>query len=461
MSFDTPGYVLFLAAAVILHRLCPRRWRWLLLLCASLFFYACWSPPLTLVILGVAALTWACGLGIDRTRSPKARKAWLIAAAAGCVGLLVWFKYFNFLASALAALLGGRWTPLEILLPVGCSFYTFQALSYVIDVYRGLPAARHPGRYALYICFFPQLVAGPIERAGALLPQLTEAPDASREDTVRGLKLLLTGFFRKLVIADLAGPMADRVFAAAAPDGSAVFLGALLFSIQIWCDFAGYSEIARGSALLLGIRLGRNFDRPYLARSIRDFWRRWHRTLGAWFTDYVYIPMGGNRRGMERRIAAVLTVFLLSGLWHGADWTFVCWGLWHGLLYCAELLAEGRKNAPGASRRPGTGRWLLTFLAVTLSWILFRAEDTGHALRLFGALFSPWHPAAGIAALGTGWAGAACLGLGIAQLGLLERLSRNGRANDMTCFFLAACALAAWFLRASAHGQGAFIYFQF
>ena len=305
MSFDTPGYVLFLCAAVLLYRVCPRCFRWALLLAASLFFYACWSPPLTLVILGVVGLTYGCGLGIEKARERKRKKVWLFTAAAGCAGLLIWFKYFNFLASALYGMFGSTWTPWSILLPVGCSFYTFQALSYVIDVYRGrLPAVRHPGHYALYICFFPQLVAGPIERADALLPQLTAAQNPARTDTVRGLKLLLSGYFRKLVIADLAAPVVNRVFAAANPDGSAVLLAAVLFSFQIYCDFAGYSEIAQGSAYLLGIRLRRNFDRPYLASTMRAFWRRWHMSLTAWFTDYVYIPLGGSRQGKGRQVAA-------------------------------------------------------------------------------------------------------------------------------------------------------------
>lgn len=457
MSFDTPGYVLFLCVTVLLYRVCPRRLRRALLLAASLFFYACWSVPLTLVILGVAGLTWGCALGIEKARSLRTKKCCVAAAAAGCAGLLIWFKYFNFLADAIFALFGGQWTPWQILLPVGCSFYTFQALSYVIDVYRGrTPAVSHPGRYALFICFFPQLVAGPIERADALLPQLTEVRDPSREDTVKGLKLLLSGFFRKLVIADLAAPAVNRVFAAASPDGSAVLLAALLFSFQIYCDFAGYSEIARGSAYLLGIRIRVNFDRPYLAGTVRGFWRRWHMSLTAWFTDYVYIPMGGSREGKARQVAATMTVFLLSGLWHGANWTFVLWGLWHGLLCSGEILLNRKEKSGGFL--PG---WLITGLLVMLSWVLFRAESVGQAVSMYTAVFSPWNVPAGLALLGISWPRMACLVLALFQLPLLDRLSRNGRANDTAYFFLAVCILAAWFLRAAGGLNNAFIYFQF
>ena len=462
MSFDTPGYVLFLCAAVLLYRVWPRYFRWALLLFASLFFYACWSAPLTLVILGVVLLTYGCAWAIENAKSSAGRKLWLSAAIAGCVGLLIWFKYFNFLADALFSLFGGSWTPWNILLPVGCSFYTFQAMSYVIDVYRGrLPAVRHLGRYALYICFFPQLVAGPIERAEALLPQLTAAPDPTEEDTKQGLKLLLSGFFRKLVIADMAAPVVNRVFALANPDGSAVFLGTLLFSFQIYCDFAGYSDIARGSALLLGIRLRPNFDRPYLSRTVRGFWRRWHMSLTQWFTDYVYIPLGGSRKGKIRQTAAVLTVFLLSGLWHGANWTFVVWGLYHGVLCAVEILL-GRKEKEAESWRLSDWiYWAVTGALVLLSWLLFRAESLGQAGALLASLFSGWDVQTGIAQAAMGWAEAACLTLAMLQLPLLNRLSHDGKGSDMIYVFLTVCILAAWFVRAAGHGAGTFIYFQF
>ena len=462
MSFDTPGYVLFLCAVVLLYRVCPRRFRWALLLASSLFFYACWSLPLTLVIAGVVLLTYGCAHCIQHAKSILGRRLGLSAAIAGCVGLLFWFKYFNFLADALFRLFGGSWSPWNILLPVGCSFYTFQAMSYVIDVYRSrLPAVRHLGRYALYICFFPQLVAGPIERADALLPQLTDTPDPAGKDTRWGLKLLLSGFFRKLVIADMVAPIVNRVFALANPDGSAVFLGTLLFSFQIYCDFAGYSEIARGSALLLGIHLRRNFDRPYLSRTVRGFWRRWHMSLTAWFTDYVYIPLGGSRKGKIQQIAATLAVFLLSGLWHGANWTFVLWGLYHGLLCAVEILLGRKENKADGWRLSDWVNWFITGALLLFSWLLFRAESFGQAGALFNSLFSGWNIQTGIAQAAMGGTEAVCLTLALTQLPLLNRLSRHEKVSNLTYVFLTVCILAAWFVRATGHGTSTFIYFQF
>ena len=458
MSFDSPRYVLFLSVTVLLHRFCPRRLRWGLLLLCSLFFYACWSPPLTLAIVGVIALTYFCGLMTERPSRPSVRKFWVFLACAGCLGLLFWFKYFEFLAHTLIGITGGTWRPMHILLPVGCSFYTFQALSYVIDVYRGdLSAVRHPGQYALYIAFFPQLVAGPIERAGALLPQLAEGKTADRAQTVQGLKLLLTGYFRKLVIADMAAPVVNSVFAAASPDGSAVLLALVLFAFQIYCDFAGYSEIARGSAYLLGIRLRRNFDRPYLSHTVREFWQRWHMSLTGWFRDYVYIPLGGSRKGIGRQIAATMTVFILSGLWHGANWTFLCWGLFHGLLCCAEILLSRR----GPRARFPFARRVVCMSLVLLSWLLFRAESLTQAGRMLLCLFRPWNPAAGLAVSGLSLPQALCLLLGLSQLPALHRAAENEQVPDTVYLYLLAGAVIAWFLRAESGGAGTFIYFQF
>ena len=461
MSFDTPAYVLFLAAVALVHFLCPQKGRRILLLAASLFFYACFSPPLTLLILAVVVLTWLCARCIEAADSSAVRQLWLWTAALGCMGLLFYFKYFNFLAGTISRLTGQAWTPLQILLPAGISFYTFQALSYVIDVYRrDTQAVRYPWHYALYVIFFPQLVAGPVERASHLLPQLALQRTADRESIIQGIRLLLSGFFRKLVIADLAAPAVGRVFAAVHPDGSAVVLGTILFSLQIYCDFAGYSEIAQGSALLVGIRLRRNFDRPYLAQTVRGFWRRWHISLTGWFRDYVYIPLGGNRSGKARQCAAVLTVFFLSGLWHGASWTFVLWGCWHGLMCAAEILT-GRREDPGASGTRRACKWMLTAVLVLPAWVLFRAESVPHAFQMLGCLFSAWHIGDGWALLGFSHAEAICLALALAQLPLLHRLSESRPVPVTTYFYLALTVLLAWLLRANGLGQNAFIYFQF
>ena len=468
MSFDSLTYLIFLPVVVLLYRSLPQRLRPELLLAASAAFYASWNLPLTLLLCAVILLTWAAGLLLQRIRREELRRWVLAAALALCVGLLLYFKYFRFLAERLQALVrllggGSDWSLWDVILPVGVSFYTFQSMSYVIDAFRGrVQAERSFGFYALYISFFPQLVAGPIERAASLLPQLRAARTPDREDLRQGVRMLLSGYFRKLVIADACGVFVDRVYSAAAPDGSAVLLATLLFGLQIYCDFAGYSEIARGSARLLGIRLMPNFERPYLARTIRDFWRRWHISLSKWLTDYVYIPLGGSKRGLPRQILATLAVFLLSGLWHGANDTFVVWGLLHGTLILLQLLL---RRAGLREPRSKTGRAalsLLTFSLVTLLWIFFRAQSLAEALTFFGSLFSAWDLRSGLACLGMDWADAASLTLALAASPLLWRLcGEKDREHPMVYVFLLLTVALAWFVRLGVSGDSAFIYFQF
>ncbi len=463
MSFDSGAYLLFLPAAVLLHWLCPHRGRWAVLLFASLFFYASWSVPLTGLLLTEAGAVWLSGLALARWRRPALRRLALGLTLAVCFGLLGYFKYFNFLAGSVSALLGGTWDAWDIILPVGCSFYTFQAVSYVIDVYRGrLAAERHPGYLTLYLAFFPQLVAGPIERAGDLLPQLRRERRLCRGDVEAGLRLLLGGFFRKVVIADFCGKFVTAAYSAPAPDGSAVFLATLLFAVQIYCDFAGYSEIAVGSARLLGVRLMRNFDRPYLARGFREFWRRWHVSLGRWFTDYVYIPLGGSREGLRRQLAAVSAVFALSGLWHGAEWSFVIWGLLHGALFAGELLAHRMGIGPARSKAGKGLETVLTFAAVSFCWIFFRADSLGHAAGLLGRLFSPWDIPAGLDCLGLTAMDGVRLALALALLPAVERLGwGEGRPQDMTLIYFFLAVAVSWLIRLGNGGAGTFIYFQF
>ena len=278
MSFDSLTYLAFLPAVALVCRLLPQKVRPVWLLLASVVFYASWNVPLTLLLAAVIAVTYAAGIGLRYVRKQGQRRMLLGLSLLLCLGALVYFKYFGFLAGLAARLWeaiggNGKWRLWDIVLPVGISFYTFQALSYVFDVYRGrLDAERNPIHYALYISFFPQLVAGPIERAGDLLPQLRTARSATTEDVRFGLKLLLSGYFKKIVLADFCGRFVERVYGASSPDGSAVLIGTLLFAMQIYGDFAGYSEIARGSAALVGVRLMQNFDRPYLAGNLRDFW---------------------------------------------------------------------------------------------------------------------------------------------------------------------------------------------
>lgn len=459
MNFDSLDYLIFLPIVVLLHWLCPTRFRWVILLGASCFFYLSWSVPLGLLLLSVIAVTWLTGLALERANRPGLRKAVLFFSLLTCLGVLFYFKYFSFLAESLAALLGAHWSLREIVLPVGLSFYIFQAMSYVVDVYRGsLAAERHPGYYALYISFFPQLVAGPIERAGDLLPQLRSDRSLSRQDMELGIRYLLSGFFRKVVIADLCGQLVTRVYDAPSPDGSAVLLGTLLFGVQIYCDFAGYSEIARGSARLLGTCLMENFDRPYLARSLPEFWRRWHISLGNWFTDYVYIPLGGSRHGMKRQILATMVVFALSGLWHGANWTFWAWGLYHGCLMVLTLLLSRR-----ASPLPAWAGRALTFTLVTLGWVLFRSQSLLQAASLLGRLFSPWDLSAGLSCLGMEPMEGAWLLLSLLLLPYLHRLTAEEARypGDMAGVYTLLAITLGWVIRLEQSGAGQFIYFQF
>ena len=405
MIFDSLVYVCFLPLTVLAQRLTPQRLRWVVLLAASYVFYAWWNVSLTALIALVTLLSYGAGLLVEKTGS-KAGKRWVLLLTLTCLlGILGYFKYFNMLAELIHGM-----NPAEILLPVGISFYTFQAISYVVDVYRGeLPAQRHLGYYGLYLSFFPQLVAGPIERAGSLIPQLRRGTLADRTDIRAGVRLLLTGYFRKIIGADLAAPFVNAVYGMPSPDGSAVAAATVLFALQIYCDFSGYSEIAAGSARLLGIRLMQNFRRPYAAWNIREFWHRWHISLTVWFTDYVYIPLGGSRRGLLRQMAAASAVFALCGLWHGAQWSFVIWGLLHGVyMNIHTLWRRYRPKTPGGRGERLAGR-LLTLAAVDFAWVFFRAESVSRAFQLVGCLISPWHPTLGLGQLmtaaprGTSW----------------------------------------------------------
>ena len=324
-----------------------------MLLAASYFFYMSWNVWLGFLMFVTCLVAYLCSLLISRTEKKKVKKLGLAIAVVFCLGVLIFFKYINFLLKNLTGvirLFGGEIDDisLNILLPVGISFYTFQTLSYVIDVYRGdFKAERHFGYFALYVSYFPQLVAGPIERPQTFLPQLKEERKFRKEYFTEGMEFLLIGFFRKCVLADMCGVFVNHVFAdLSQANALSVTLAALLFFVQIYCDFAGYSEIAMGSARLMGVRLTKNFDKPLTSTSYTEFFRRWHITLNQWFTQYVYIPLGGNRKGKARKILNTLIVFALCGLWHGANWTFVLWGLVAGVVVSVEtLLKKSPKNS--------------------------------------------------------------------------------------------------------------------
>jgi alginate O-acetyltransferase complex protein AlgI len=364
VSFNSFAYLIFFPIVVILHFLLPRSWRWAALLAASAYFYAFFIPKYLLVLLFIIVADYTFALIMEKS---SRRGLWLSLSLILNLSVLFIFKYFNFLTP-------WNWS---LVLPLGLSFHTFQAMSYSIEVYRGRqPAERHLGVYALYVLFFPQLVAGPIERPQNLLPQLRKMPSFRADLAIQGLRLILLGLFKKAVLADRLGLFVDETYASwkTAP-ALALWMANICFAFQIYYDFSGYTDIARGSARVLGIDLMRNFNFPYFADSLSEFWRRWHISLSTWFKDYVYIPLGGSRGSKVKTLRNLLAVFLLSGLWHGANLTFVVWGLLHFLfLACAIVICT-----------PRLGRVidrLTVFLLVVIAWIFFRAPNLNVAFEI-------------------------------------------------------------------------------
>lgn len=389
MVFTSLDYALLLALSTLAYWSLPARLAAPVLLVSSLIFYAFWSVPYLALLLACVAIGFAAGRWIEARRARGGGARAVVALA--CVGLLAvlaWFKYSALMASLWDALSGGAHDIAPTVLPLAISFYVFQILGYVIDVQRGRSAEASPLRFALFVSFFPQLIAGPIARASQLLPQLARraAFDATR--TLRGIELIAYGVLKKTVFADNLGVYVDRVYAG--PElagGFDVGVATLAFGAQIYCDFSGYTDIARGSGRLFGIELPENFRSPYVAESLREFWRRWHVTLSTWLRDYLYIPLGGNHGSAGRVAANLLITMTLGGLWHGAGVTFVLWGAYHGLLLVAERVL--RRSAPPLQPRglprPSLGM-LLTFVLVQAGWLLFRAEDPQTLAALLRAL---------------------------------------------------------------------------
>ncbi|MBI2191846.1 MAG: MBOAT family protein [Planctomycetes bacterium] len=397
MLFNTLDFALFFAVVLALYFLLPEGWRRALLLAASLFFYGYWDWRFLGLMAASILAAYVAGRVIESSVAARRRRAALWVGIAFNLLLLGVFKYFNFFADSLAALLRSLGMQeaappaLRIALPVGISFFTFQAVGYVADVYRGkIRAEISPLDTALFIAFFPQLVAGPIERASRLLPQLKAHPTAHREQVASGAYWICWGLFKKVFIADNLALFVEPIFdrPGSAPGGLLVLFGLYAFAFQIYCDFSGYTDIAAGSARCLGIELSRNFDLPYLATSPRDFWRRWHITLSEWLRDYLYIPLGGSRGSAWATARNLFLTMLLGGLWHGAAWTFVLWGTFHGLLL---LLHRGLASfLPAPETRASLRRlwWsvrvVTMFHLVCFGWLIFRAPDLRQAVSLLG-----------------------------------------------------------------------------
>ena len=390
MLFNSLEFILFLIVVVPLYFGLAHRFRWSLLLLASYVFYMSWRPEYILLIIASTVVDYFAGFRMSRLESKRQRRPYLYLSLLTNLGLLFSFKYFNFFnesARALFEAFGGRYPigAMEIVLPVGISFYTFQTLSYTIDVYNGkTQPEKHFGIFALFVSFFPQLVAGPIERSSHLLPQFRRKIDFDYDRVRSGLMLMAWGFYKKVVVADRLAIFVDQVFNnPQAYSGFQLILATLFFAYQIYCDFSGYSDIAIGVAKILGFDLMQNFNRPYYAKSISELWRRWHISLSSWFRDYVYIPLGGNRVVKWRWYYNLAITFLLSGLWHGANWTFILWGALHGAYLIGEIIL-GKSRLPSL---PVFAKILVTFSLTSFAWIFFRANDMGDALYIVGRLF--------------------------------------------------------------------------
>ncbi|MDO4333617.1 MAG: MBOAT family O-acyltransferase [Eubacteriales bacterium] len=406
MLFNSIDFLVFFPIVLLIYFILPKKVRYIWLLIASYYFYMCWNPAYIVLLVISTAITYCCGLVTEKLKgnaqiSPSKRRLGMKLSIAVCflsnIGILIYFKYTNFLIDTVNVLFDAahiRAVPaVDILLPVGISFYTFQALGYTIDVYRGdIEAERNPLKYALFVSFFPQLVAGPIERSSNLLNQIHEEADHKLWDYKRvtsGLIMMLWGFFIKVVIADRAAVVADTIFDAYEQyQMVGLMVGAFAFAIQIYCDFQGYSTIAIGAARVLGFDLMENFNTPYFASSVTDFWRRWHVSLSTWFRDYLYIPLGGNRCSTWKHYRNILITFGVSGLWHGADWTYVIWGILHGFYQIAEkMLAPLMKkiHARCHTRTASFGyrffKVVVTFVFVDIAWIFFRADSLYQAFH--------------------------------------------------------------------------------
>jgi alginate O-acetyltransferase complex protein AlgI len=411
MLFNSFSFMLFFPIVVLLYFVVPHKARYLWLLVASYYFYMSWNPKYALLIALSTLITYASGLLIGRENKESKfalwrRKLWVFLCMVSNLAILFFFKYFDFFIENVNRVLSNTGMELivpafDVILPVGISFYTFQALSYTMDVYRDeIYVEKNLFKYALFVSFFPQLVAGPIERSKNLLVQISRRHYFDYERVKAGLLLMLWGFFLKLVIADRVAILVNTVYNDySAYKGLELVLATVFFGVQIYCDFASYSIIAIGSAQVLGFQLMDNFKQPYFSRSIGEFWHRWHISLSSWFRDYLYIPLGGNRKGTARKYLNIMIVFLVSGLWHGANWTFVIWGFLHGAFQIIGQITMPAKvkitdllhiNREAASYK--LGQMLITFCLVNFAWIFFRAPSFTGAKAIIRGMVTTWNP---------------------------------------------------------------------
>jgi alginate O-acetyltransferase complex protein AlgI len=396
MLFNSLEFALFFPIVTLLFFMLPHKFRWLLLLLASCFFYMFFKPIYILILILTIVIDYYAGIWIGQTEDKRKRKQLLLLSIIANVGVLVVFKYYNFLVDNINVVMdsmhtNGKIPLLNIILPIGLSFHTFQAMSYTIEVYRGnQKPEKHFGIYALYVMFYPQLVAGPIERPQNVLHQFHEKKTFNYDNFKQGLILMAWGLFKKCVIADRLSVFVNNVYGNAESfNGIPVLISICFFSLQIFCDFSGYSDIALGSAKCMGFDLMLNFDRPYLATTISEFWKRWHISLSTWFRDYLYIPLGGNKVSKTRWYCNLLIVFTVSGIWHGANYTFIIWGFLHGMYLIVENIFY--KNFKTLQEKKSTTsifiKQVVVFFLASFAWIFFRAKNVSDAFYLIKNAF--------------------------------------------------------------------------
>ena len=486
MVFNSVGFLIFFPIVLFLYFVLPKKVSWIMLLLASYYFYISWNVNLIFLIIFTTVISWVSSILIERSQNKAIRKLFLVITLVTCLGILFFYKYFNFLSDSVVEALkvfgiGADPFNLDLILPVGISFYTFQTLSYVIDVYRG-DVKTEPNFffYALYVVFFPQLVAGPIERPNNLIPQLHERHSLNWENTRNGLRKMLIGFFKKVVVADLLATYVNAVYNDAAnATGLGVVIATVLFAVQIYCDFAGYTDIAIGCAEIMGIHLMQNFNRPYISESIPEFWRRWHISLSSWFKDYIYFPLGGSRCSLWKNLRNILIVFMVSGLWHGAAWTFVIWGALHGMYQViGKLLKPVREKIVDVLHisRDSKGlhiyRKCVTFVLVCFAWIFFRANSMADAMLLVKKLFTDWSLSDAYIKTSIDHLGLTLIAVLISVLSIyimnrmdINQLRLGNDANGAIPVFRYAYIIwiiaIAWLLLLVGDGASSFIYFQF
>ena len=490
MLFNSYSFLVFFPVVVLIHFLLPKKVQYLWLLAASYYFYMNWDARYVLLLLFSTAVTYASGLIMEQAQTDKGRKMAVAISFVLNIGVLFFFKYFNFAIDSVNLVLSQIHLSVpkpdfQLLLPVGISFYTFQALSYTMDVYRKeITAERNFFKYALFVSFFPQLVAGPIERSKNLLKQVNKTYRFDYDKMREGLLIMLWGYFLKLVVADRVAIVVNTVYGDYAQYGGVyIIVASVLFAFQIYCDFAGYSTIAIGAAEILGFSLMENFNCPYFSLSIGEFWRRWHISLSSWFRDYLYIPLGGNRKGTTRKYVKLMIVFLVSGLWHGAAGTYVVWGFIHGVYQVIGGLTRPMRNQCNqifALKPDSIGHKalsaLITFILVDFAWIFFRAESLSAAIEMIksmvhlGNISILWNGA--LYDLGIGFKSFLVLMFGIAVLLFADFMKYKGiqirkviLEQELWCRWICYLSMALFILVfgiwGGSYDAASFIYFQF